>query len=243
MTPSKPTAPLSIGMVLFDGATQLDLTGPYEVFARLPGAKVWLIASSLAAVRTEWGMTIMPDTTFETAPPLDLLCVPGGWGVNAVLDDEGLLGFLRTRATNARYVTSVCSGALLLGAAGLLQGYRATTHWLSLDLLASFGAQAVAERVVRDRDRITGGGVTAGIDFALVVAAELFGPSVAQAIQLAIEYDPAPPYDSGSPQSAPPEVLELVRCTSADALSQRRTIVERIGRTLSGPLAAPPGNL
>jgi cyclohexyl-isocyanide hydratase len=243
MTSNNPTASISIGMVLFDGVTQLDMTGPYEVFARMPGAKVLLIASSLAPVRTEWGMTIMPEATFETAPPLDVLCVPGGWGINAVLDDERLLDFLRSRAANARYVTSVCSGALLLGAAGLLQGYHATTHWLSLDLLASFGAHPVAERVVRDRNRITGGGVTAGIDFALVVAAELFGASVAQAIQLAIEYNPAPPYDSGSPHSAPTDVVQIVSRASADALTQRRTIVERIGRTLAGARAASPGDL
>jgi cyclohexyl-isocyanide hydratase len=218
----------SVGMVLFEGVTQLDLTGPYEVFARMPRTKVWLVAASLAPVRTEWGMHIVPDATFDTAPPLDLLCVPGGWGINAVLDDEALVGFLRSRATSARYVTSVCSGALLLGAAGLLRGYRATTHWLSLDLLPSFGAEAVAERVVRDRDRITGGGVTAGIDFALFVAGELFGDSVAEAIQLAIEYDPAPRYTSGSPQDAPAEVTTKVRLASADALARRRAIIERI---------------
>jgi len=221
----------TVGMVLFEGVTQLDLTGPYEVFARMPNTTVRLIASSLEPVRTEWGMRIIPDATFETAPPLDLLCVPGGWGINAVLDDEALLGFLRRRATSARYVTSVCSGALLLGAAGLLRGYRATTHWLSLDLLESLGAVPVAERVVHDRDRITGGGVTAGIDFALVVAAELFGESVAQGIQLAIEYDPAPPYGSGSPHDAPAEVVRQVTRASAPALAQRRAIVERIARS------------
>jgi cyclohexyl-isocyanide hydratase len=221
-------AEFAIGMVLFEGVTQLDLTGPYEVFARMPRTRVWLVASSLAPVRTEWGMRIIPDATFDTAPPLDLLCVPGGWGINAVLDDETLRGFLRSRAPHARYITSVCSGALLLGAAGLLRGYRATTHWLSLDLLSSFGAEPVAERVVRDRNRITGGGVTAGIDFALFVAGELFGDSIAQAIQLAIEYDPAPPYSSGSPQDAPAEVVRQVRLASADALARRRAIVERI---------------
>jgi cyclohexyl-isocyanide hydratase len=222
------TESFSVGMVLFEGVTQLDLTGPYEVFARMPRTKVWLVAASPAPVRTEWGMRIIPDATFETAPPLDLLCVPGGWGINAVLDDEALLGFLRRRATSARYVTSVCSGALLLGAAGLLRGYRATTHWLSLDLLALFGADPVAERVVRDRDRITGGGVTAGIDFALFVAGELFGDSIAQAIQLSIEYDPAPPYTSGSPHDAPADVVHQVSRASADALARRRAIIERI---------------
>ena len=219
----------SVGMILFEGVTQLDLTGPYEVFARMPRTTVRLIAPSLEPVRTEWGMRIIPDATFDSAPPLDLICVPGGWGINAMLDDEAMLGFLRARAPEARYVTSVCSGALLLGAAGLLRGYRATTHWMSLDLLASFGAHPVAERVVHDRARITGGGVTAGVDFALVVAAELFGDDVAQGIQLAIEYDPAPPFQSGSPRSAPAKVVELVTRASASALTQRRAIVERRG--------------
>ena len=220
--------PFSIGMVLFDGMTQLDLTGPYEVLARMPGARVCLVASSLAPVRTEWGLTIIPDVSFNDAPPLELLCVPGGWGVDAHLEDERLLGFLRVRGAHARYVTSVCSGALLLGAAGLLRGYRATTHWLSLDLLPLFGAEPVNQRVVRDRNRITGAGVTAGIDFALEVAAELFGTPVAQRIQLAIEYRPDPPFASGSPHDAPGEVLQAVVNASADALARRRAIVERI---------------
>jgi cyclohexyl-isocyanide hydratase len=177
-------------------------------------------------------MRIIPDATFETAPPLDLLCVPGGWGINAVLDNEALLKFLRSRAPRARYVTSVCSGALLLGAAGLLRGYRATTHWLSLDLLPLFGAEPVAERVVRDRNRITGGGVTAGIDYALFIAGELFGDAIAQAIQLSIEYDPAPPHRSGSPRDASAQVVQQVRRASADALAQRRAIVERIAESI-----------
>ena len=218
----------AVGIVLFDGVTQLDATGPYEVFARMPRTDVTLIASSLAPVRTEWGMRIIPDSTFETAPPLEVLCVPGGWGINAMLEDDALLAFLRARAATARYVTSVCSGALLLGAAGLLRGYRATTHWMSLDLLQSFGAVPVNERIVRDRNRITGGGVTAGIDFALFVAGELFGDAVAQSIQLAIEYNPAPPYHTGSPREAPAEVVQAVTRASADSLTRRRAIVERI---------------
>jgi len=183
-------------------------------------------------VRSEWGMAIVPDATFDDAPPIDILCVPGGWGVNARLEDEQLLAFLRERGQSARYVTSVCSGALLLGAAGLLRGYRATTHWLSLDLLAFFGAKAVEERVVHDRNRITGAGVSAGIDFGLVLAAELFGDDVAQSIQLAIEYHPAPPFDSGSPHTAPPEVRHAVARASAAALVQRQAIVEGAARRL-----------
>ncbi len=224
-------APFSVGMVLFDGVTQLDLTGPYEVFARMPNTKVHLVAASLAAVRTEFGLTITPTASFDDAPPLDLICMPGGWGIDACLEDERMLAFLRTRAERAAYVTSVCSGALMLGAAGLLRGYRATTHWMSLDLLALVGAEPVRERVVRDRNRITGGGVTAGIDFALVVAAEVFGAAVAEGIQLAIEYDPAPPFQSGSPRTAPASVVNALTAASAAKLARRRAILERGGPT------------
>jgi len=190
------------------------------------------VAASSEPVRSEWGLVIVPDATFDDAPPIDVLCVPGGWSVNAHLTDDALLEFLRTRGERARYVTSVCSGALLLGAAGLLQGYRATTHWLSLDLLPLFGAEAVDARVVRDRDRITGAGVTAGIDFGLALAAELFGVSVAQRIQLAIEYDPAPPFDSGSPRTAPADIRAAVMRASEQALAERRTFAERASRRL-----------
>jgi cyclohexyl-isocyanide hydratase len=214
-------------MVLFDGVTQLDLTGPYEVLARMPDTRVHLVAVSREPVRSEWGLTLVPDATFDDAPPIDVLCVPGGWKVNAQLADDAMLAFLRARGERARYVTSVCSGALLLGAAGLLRGYRATTHWLSLDLLPLLGAEAVEARVVRDRNRITGAGVTAGIDFGLTLAAELFGASVAQAIQLAIEYDPAPPFESGSPRGAPPEIHAAIARASQRSLSERRTLVER----------------
>jgi cyclohexyl-isocyanide hydratase len=171
-------------------------------------------------------MAIVPDATFDDAPPIDVLCVPGGWGVNARLTDDALLAFVRTRGERARYVTSVCSGALLLGAAGLLRGYRATTHWLSLDLLPLFGAESVDARVVHDGNRITGAGVTAGMDFGLALAAELFGAPVAQRIQLAIEYDPAPPFDSGSPRTAPAEIRDAVARASARTLTERRALVE-----------------
>jgi cyclohexyl-isocyanide hydratase len=219
-------------MVLFPGLTQLDLTGAYEVLARMPDTRVHLVASTLDPVRSEWGLTILPDATFGDAPPLDVLCVPGGWGVNKRLDDDELLDFLRIRADHARYITSVCSGSLLLGAAGLLRGYRATTHWLSLDLLPLLGAEAVRQRVVRDRNRVTGAGVTAGIDFALALAAELFGPATAQRIQLAIEYAPAPPFDSGSPDTAPADIRAALGRDSADALRQRRALVEAAARRL-----------
>ena len=232
MHTTSPSAPLCVGMVLFPGLTQLDLTGAYEVLARMPNTRVRLVASTLEPVRSEWGLTISPDATFGDAPALDVLCVPGGWGVNGRLDDEELLGFLRTRADHARYITSVCSGALLLGAAGLLRGYRATTHWLSLDLLPLLGAEPVRERVVRDRNRVTGAGVTAGIDFGLALTAELFGPAAAQRIQLAIEYAPAPPFDSGSPDTAPDDIRHALGRDSEGALQQRRALVEAAARRL-----------
>jgi cyclohexyl-isocyanide hydratase len=219
-------------MVLFPGLTQLDLTGAYEVLARMPDTRVHLVASTLDPVRSEWGLRILPDTTFRDAPMLDVLCVPGGWGVNDRLDDEELLDFLRACAEHARYITSVCSGALLLGAAGLLRGYRATTHWLSLDLLRLLGAEVVSQRVVRDRNRITGAGVTAGIDFGLALASELFGPSIAQRIQLALEYSPAPPFDSGSPDTASDDIRDAVSRDSQDALLRRRALVQAAARRL-----------
>ena len=232
-------APLSVGMVLFPGLTQLDLTGAYEVLARMPGTRVHLVASTLDPVRSEWGLTILPDATFGDAPMLDVLCVPGGWGVTERLDDQELLDFLRARGERARYITSVCSGALLLGAAGLLRGYRATTHWLSLDLLPILGAEAVRQRVVRDRNRVTGAGVTAGIDFGLALAAELFGPVVAQRIQLAIEYAPSPPFDSGSPGTAPEDILLALSRDCQDVLDRRRALVEAAARRLLEPGVTP----
>lgn len=221
-------APLLVGIVLFEGVTQLDLTGPYEILARMPNAKVSLVACRMEPIRTEWGLTIHPDVSFAGAPQFDVLVVPGGWAVDAQLENEEMLTFLRRQAVHARYVTSVCSGALLLGAAGLLRGYRATTHWLSLELLRHFGAEPVQARVVRDRNRITGAGVTAGIDFALTIAAELHGPLTAQRIQLAVEYRPDPPFDSGSPNVASHEVQNAVRAASAPFHANRKAVVERI---------------
>jgi cyclohexyl-isocyanide hydratase len=223
---------MNVGLVLFPNLTQLDLTGPYEVFARCPDTSVSLIAASSAPVRSERGLTITPDVTFDQAPPLDVLCVPGGVGVNQMMEDEAMLGFLRTQAEHARYVTSVCTGALLLGAAGLLRGYRATTHWLSLDLLPLFGAQPVDERVVIDRNRITGGGITAGIDFGLAVAAQMAGPAAAQEIQLMLEYDPAPPFRAGSPRTAPADLLQNVRHARRGVQDARRVIAERAAARL-----------
>jgi len=199
-----------IGMLLFPRLTELDLTGPYEVFAQMPDTRVHLVSHSLDAVVSAYGLAIAPDTTCDGCPPLDVLFVPGGPGISGAIESRATLDFLRRHARAAKYVTSVCTGALVLGAACLLKGYRATTHWLSLDLLPTVGAVPVPERVVVDQNRITGAGVTAGIDFGLVVAAHLFGEDVARSIQLMMEYDPAPPFDSGSPRKAPAALVTRV---------------------------------
>ena len=193
---------LHIGFLLFPNVTQLDLTGPAQVLSRLPGAQVHLAWKTREPVRTDVGFSIVPTTTFEECPRLDVLCVPGGFGFADQLTDSQTLGFLRRQGRDARYVTSVCNGSLLLGAAGLLQGYRSACHWAWRKYLPRFGAIPVAERVVRDRNRISGGGVTAGIDFAFVLAGELAGEDTARTLQLALEYDPHPPFDSGSPEKA-----------------------------------------
>lgn len=225
--PAPNPAPLTIGLLVFPDITQLDMTGPYEVFIRFPGAKVELIWKTLEPVRAGGGMLITPSVDFATCPELDVICVPGGTGMNRLLKDGETLDFIADRAARARYVTSVCTGALVLGAAGLLKGRRATTHWMSHEMLAAFGAVPVAERVVVDGNLLTGGGVTAGIDFALRLAAELFGPEIAQAIQLGIEYDPAPPFDAGSPARAAPGLVARVRENAAAGQSVRRDAVIR----------------
>ncbi len=221
--PAMPTTPppCHIGFLIFPQMTQLDFTGPYEVFARLPDTVVHVVAKTEGPVRTDRGLVMMPTITCDDCPPLDVIVVPGGPGQQALMDDEAVLGFVRRQARQARYVTSVCTGALLLGAAGLLRGYRATTHWLSLPLLEVFGAIAVDERVVVDRNRVTGGGVTAGIDFGLRLAALLRDERTAQQIQLQLEYSPAPPFQSGSPATAPHAVVEAVRRAAAPLQQER----------------------
>ena len=221
---------LQIGLLAFPGVQQLDLTAPYEVFASLPGVEVHVVAASREPVRSATGLVLVPTTTIAECPALDVICIPGGVGVNALMRDEAILAFVRGQAARARYVTSVCTGALVLGAAGLLEGRRATTHWAALDLLAAFGAIPVSERVVRDGNLVTGGGVTAGIDFALTLAAELFGRQEAERVQLALEYAPAPPFDSGTPDKAAPTVLAAAR----ERLSASRHERERIVAAITG---------
>lgn len=233
------TQPFGVGLVLFPGLTQLDLTGPYEVLCRLPEVSVYLLAETLDPVPTGDGpLRLVPTTTFAEAPPLDLLLVPGGPGVDAMLAHPPLLDFLRERGTAARCVTSVCSGSLLLAAAGLLDGHRATTHWLSLDLLGQFpNVTVLPDRVVKSGNRFTGGGVTAGIDFALALVAEVYGADLAQLIQLKIEYNPQPPFASGHPDTAPADVLQIARrspSTPRRAEAVRRAVERLISQKTNG---------
>jgi cyclohexyl-isocyanide hydratase len=200
-----------IGMLLYPQLTQLDLTGPHEVFAKLPDTEVFLGWKSREPVVADSGLAILPTTTLAEAPQADLLFVPGGGGQIPLMHDPEVLDFLRRQAAGARYVTAVCTGAFLLGAAGLLRGYKATTHWAYHDLLDRVGAIATRGRVVVDRNRITAGGVTAGIDFGLRIAAELRGQQVAEGIQLGLEYDPEPPWPSGTPDRADPRIVAAVR--------------------------------
>jgi cyclohexyl-isocyanide hydratase len=212
---------IRVGILVFPLVQQLDVTGPYEVFASLPETAVVLVAATGDPVASATGLVLTPNVTFSECPALDVICVPGGAGINALLRDAATLDFVRLQAASCRYVTAVCTGALVLGAAGLLRGKRATTHWAAHDLLASFGAIPVRARVVRDGTLFTGGGVTAGIDFALTLAAEMAGRAAAEAIQLSLEYAPAPPFDAGSPETAPAAVVAAVRARGARARAER----------------------
>jgi len=216
---------LVVGLLVFPRVQQLDLTGPYEVFASMPETRVELVSRTLDAVVSATGLTLTPTVTFAACPQLDVLCVPGGAGVNALLTDPETLTFVKRQASGARYMTSVCTGALVLGAAGLLQGKRATTHWAAHDHLAAFGAIPTQGRVVRDGTLLTGGGVTAGIDFALTLAAELAGQAAAEAVQLGLEYAPAPPFSAGTPDSAPSDVVRVVRQRFSATRRERENIL------------------
>jgi len=214
--------PIQIGILLYPNVTQLDATGPAQVLSRVPGAKLHMIWKTLDPVPTDAGFSIVPTTTFADCPRLDVICVPGGGGQTVLMTDDETLDFLRKQAATARYVTSVCTGSLVLGAAGLLKGYKSACHWAWRDMLPAFGAIPVAQRVVRDRNRISGGGVTAGIDFGLTVAAELAGEEVAKSIQLVLEYDPQPPFDSGSPEKAGVERVARIRERLSGLLQSRQ---------------------
>ncbi len=215
------SAPLQIGLVIFPKVTQLDLTGPLQVFSSVPGATVHLIWKRIEPVTSDSVLTLTPTVTFADCPQLDVICMPGGFGTDDMVNDAEMLDFLRRQAGASKYITSVCTGSLVLGAAGLLKGYRATTHWSAMDLLAPYGATPTKTRVCIDRNRVTGGGVTAGIDFALALVSILVDRPTAEMIQLRLEYNPAPPFDAGSPDTAPPEILALMQERIAPARERR----------------------
>ncbi|MBE7217747.1 MAG: DJ-1/PfpI family protein [Caulobacteraceae bacterium] len=219
MAPRDP--PLKIGALLYEGVDQIDLTGPFEVLSRLPGASFTIYGVDPGPVRDVNGLRLAPDGVLEDAPQLDVLHVPGGSGQEALMDDARVLAWLRRQAQGAACVFSVCTGALLLGAAGLLRGRRATTYWAVHHLLPLYGAVAVDARVVADGRYLCAAGVTAGIDGALRLAADLRGVEAAQRIQLEMAYAPEPPFESGSPDDAPPTVLEAVRAAMADRTARR----------------------
>jgi cyclohexyl-isocyanide hydratase len=227
--------PFPVVFALYRRVTQLDFTGPFEVFTRLPGAQCILASTRGGTVEADGGMTFSGVVRLADVPGCALLCVPGGFGTVDAMRDPEFLAELRRLAAGARYVTSVCTGSLLLGAAGLLDGKRAACHWAWRDLLAPLGAIPDEARVVRDGNVITGGGVTAGIDLALTVAAEIAGHDFAQAVQLTIEYAPAPPFDCGRPERARPEILAAVRARFDAVRAEREAAV----RSAPGALRRP----
>src|ERR1700691_1240388 len=223
---------LEIGSLLFEGLDQIDLTGPFEVLSRIPNSTYRIYGKTAEPVRDLKGLRLTPDAALADAPHLDVLHVPGGFGQEALMEDEAVLGWIREQATGARSVFSVCTGALLCGAAGLLQGRRATTHWASFHLLPFFGAIPVNERVVVDGNWVFAAGVTAGIDGTLRLAAELRGEAVAQSIQLYMAYAPEPPFNSGTPETAPAAVLTQTRQLAAAITARREATARRVAASL-----------
>jgi cyclohexyl-isocyanide hydratase len=220
-------ASLQIGLIIFPKVTQLDLTGPVQVFSSVPGATVHLIWKRIEPVASDSVLVLTPTITFADCPQLDVICVPGGQGTDDMVNDAEVLDFLRRQSQAAKYVTSVCTGSLVLGAAGLLRGYNAATHWTAMEFLSEFGATPVKTRVCVDRNRVTGGGVTAGIDFALTLVSILVDRPTAEAIQLRLEYNPSPPFNAGSPDTAPADVLAQTKERIAPARTRRGEAVRR----------------
>ncbi len=222
-----------IGFLIFPDVTQLDFTGPAQVLARMSGAQVHVVAETPAPVPTDAGFQVLPTHSFEDCPQLDMICVPGGAGTAQAMQNAALLVWLRRQATGAQLVSSVCTGSLVLGAAGLLKGKRATSHWAWLDMLRSFGAEPAGERVVIDRNLITGGGVTSGIDFGLRVVELLRGLDEAERIRLYLEYDPSPIGQGGTPLTARPEIVRQVMDGARESIARRRAIIDEVARDLA----------
>lgn len=221
------TTPFRIGFLTYPGVTQLDMTGPAQVLARMPGASVDYVWHDLAPVMSDCNLALVPTLTLETSGQFDMVCVPGGIACTEVMADAAVLDWLRGQAPGTRFMTSVCTGSLILAAAGLLKGYDAGCHWAWGQYLAAFGARYVAERTVIDRDRITAGGVTSGIDFSFRIIELLHGRDIAEAIQLAVEYDPAP-LAGGTPATARPEILAMVQAINLKRMAGRGEVIERI---------------
>ncbi len=230
---------MRIGGLIFPDMDQADLTGPYEVLSKLPGSTFELIGKARGAVREQAGLLLTATLAMSEAPPLDVLVVPGGPGVDRLLEDAETLAFVKRQAAGARYVLSVCTGALLCGAAGLLAGKRATTHWMAVPLLACFGATAVDERVVTDGKLVSAAGVTSGIDGALHLVSLLAGREAAERIQLGIQYAPEPPFASGSPRTAPAHVVSALLKAREGYMAQRRALVERVTGRQAGTASSP----
>jgi cyclohexyl-isocyanide hydratase len=224
---------LQIGLLVFPGITQLDMTGPYEVLSRMSNSRLHLLWKTIDPVVSDRGLTLVPTATLAQSPQMDVILVPGGPGVLSLMEDQVVLAFLRHQAKSARFVASVCTGALVLGAAGLLQGYRATTHWASLEFLSAFGAKPCTDRIVTDQNRVTGGGVTAGIDFALHLAAQLRSEDEARLIQLQMEYNPSPPFHSGHPDVALARTVQAAQDANTNVKASRREVVERVRERLT----------
>lgn len=227
---------LTIAFLLFPDVTQLDLTGPAQVFSRLGNARIELVSKSPEPVQTDAGFSLLPTATFDAIQSADVLCVPGGAGIAGVLEDARSLAWVRAIASHAKWITSVCSGSVVLAAAGLLDGRRATGHWTSREQLKLFGAIPVAERVVFDGNLVTGGGVTAGIDFALTLVAKIRSDEHAKLVQLSLEYDPAPPFDCGSPEKAERAILDHFQRIAGETLAKRAKQVESIAARMNTSL-------
>ncbi|RZS79818.1 cyclohexyl-isocyanide hydratase [Phyllobacterium myrsinacearum] len=226
---------LQIGFLVFPGMTQLDMTGPLQVFSSVPGAKVHLIWKRIEPLASDSILTIIPTITLADCPQLDVICVPGGYGTDDLMADDEVLNFLRKQAEHTHYLTAVCTGSLVLAAAGLLHGYRAATHWSAVDALSIFAGVTVSrERVCVDRNRITGGGITAGIDLGLTVVAKLTDRTTAQAVQLRMEYNPAPPFNAGSPETAPVEVVALLNEQTSKARIRRIELAKQAATRAHG---------
>lgn len=219
---------IHFGLLAFPGVQQLDLTAPYEIFASMEDAEVHLIWKDRSPIVSATKLVLQPTRTFADCPPLDVICVPGGSGVNALLEDETVLAFIRDQAAQARFVTSVCTGSLVLGAAGLLKGKKATSHWNAKDFLVEFGAIVTPGRVVRDGNLFTAGGVTAGLDFGLTIVAALRDREEAETVQLSLEYAPEPPFHSGTPEEASVDVLAKTRARLAGSRTARQAILARL---------------